>query len=106
MNSPPDTLPADLGLTCERNARNHPFRAKFIYHSYAPRRYNNIGHGADSTKPSLRYPPDQRFSRRQSGDGAIRMVSSNEFLAWKEFIFMGRAFREEHFKTTVSVARG
>jgi hypothetical protein len=26
------------------------------------------------------------------------------FLAWKEFIFMGRAFPEEHFKITVGGA--
>jgi hypothetical protein len=32
------------------------------------------------------------------------VLSNNEFLAWKEFIFMGRAFPEEHFKITVSVA--
>ena len=32
------------------------------------------------------------------------MLSSNEFLAWKEFIFMGRAFQEEHFKITVGEA--
>jgi hypothetical protein len=30
--------------------------------------------------------------------------SSNEFLAWKEFIIMGRAFQEEHFKITVGEA--
>jgi hypothetical protein len=30
--------------------------------------------------------------------------SSNEFLAWKEFIFMGRAFREGHFKVTAGEA--
>jgi len=32
------------------------------------------------------------------------VLSSNEFLAWKEFIIMGRAFREEHFKITVGEA--
>jgi hypothetical protein len=32
------------------------------------------------------------------------VLSSNEFLAWKEFISMGRAFPEEHSKITASVA--
>jgi hypothetical protein len=32
------------------------------------------------------------------------VLSSNEFLAWKEFMFMGRAFQGERFKITVSVA--
>jgi hypothetical protein len=33
------------------------------------------------------------------------VLSSNEFLAWGEFIFMGRAvFPEEHFKITVGEA--
>jgi hypothetical protein len=32
------------------------------------------------------------------------VLSSNEFLAWKEFIFMGRAFREEPFEITASEA--
>jgi hypothetical protein len=33
------------------------------------------------------------------------VLSSNEFLAWKGFIFMGRAvFPEEHFKITAGEA--
>jgi hypothetical protein len=40
------------------------------------------------------------------GGWCDQVLSNNEFLAWKEFIFMGRAFREEHFKITASVARG
>jgi hypothetical protein len=32
------------------------------------------------------------------------VLSSNGFLAWKEFIFMGRAFHEEHLKITVGEA--
>jgi hypothetical protein len=38
------------------------------------------------------------------GGWCDQVLSSNEFLAWKEFIFMGRAFREERFKITVGEA--
>jgi hypothetical protein len=38
------------------------------------------------------------------GGWCDQVLSSNEFLAWKEFIFMGRAFPEEHFKITVGEA--
>ena len=32
------------------------------------------------------------------------MLWNNEFSAWRGFIFMGRAFPEEHFKLTVGEA--
>ena len=55
--------------------------------------------------PSLRCPARQWFTRRLSGDGCDQVQSSNEFLAWKEFIFMGRAaFPDEHFKITAGEA--
>jgi hypothetical protein len=38
------------------------------------------------------------------GGWCDQVLSSNEFLAWKEFIIMGRAFQEEHFKITVGEA--
>jgi hypothetical protein len=38
------------------------------------------------------------------GGWCDQALSSNEFLAWKEFILMGRAFSEEHFKITASEA--
>jgi hypothetical protein len=38
------------------------------------------------------------------GGWCDQVLSSNEFLAWKEFIIMGRAFQEEHFQITVGEA--
>jgi hypothetical protein len=38
------------------------------------------------------------------GGWCDQVLSRNEFLAWKEFIFMGRAFSEEHFKITAGRA--
>jgi hypothetical protein len=38
------------------------------------------------------------------GGWCDQVLSSNEFLAWKEFIFMGRAFQEVLFKITVGEA--
>jgi hypothetical protein len=65
----------------------------------------DIGQVADSIKTVAKISGPPMVYSPPVGGWCDQVLSSDEFLAWKEFIFMGRAvFPEEHFKITAGEA--